>query len=312
MELDYGKQKSVADGKIQQSPQYQEPLLDRTSDVEPASDEHRGTPSSWILQTTAIVEALIIVALVIALLLAHRSSSPGSGSPAPSPVIALRSQQSVLVAAGYKTNNVVSGPTWSKVTGDGIFALDVEHKRVFASAAGYEILLDGTYVYSYFPKTPSVMGPHCRRYTNSIKPTRAVHHFLSFIDQYMCQWINPSPCSWSSIIEFYARFKYTATVPQGSPEMEEIDVYWQNFSISTDPVWPGGGPFAKTVELQFGRESGFMTHLAHWTSNQRNPPFSESVYDISHSDDNAFNITGDVDASLFVPRDYWGNCTLIA
>ena len=114
---------------------------------------------------------------------------------------------------------------WKTTSGEGVFALEVERKRAFASASGIELLIDGTYIYSYNPNIPLQIGPRCRRYTNAIKPTTTVPPLLSFLDQYYCQWINPSPCSWSSIVAFYSRLKFKAAVPQGSPQTEEVSVF---------------------------------------------------------------------------------------
>jgi hypothetical protein len=229
---------------------------------------------------------------------------PGDGGAHNIQVARPVSQSSVLVAKGYATNSVTHGPAWERTQGIGRFAMDAENHRVLATIPGAAVLLLQDAVYVFNGNTPSSLGSSCRKYMHgAVRPTKLIHPMLSFLDQYMCAWVNPSPCSWSSVLRFYAGLRHTARVQQGSAM---IDVYWSHFNITTQ--LPFRASVEKTVELQYD-STGVMTHLSHWTSDQSKPPFLSNA-DITHSDDDAVNISTSFDDSIFEPDATW-NCTVI-
>lgn len=219
------------------------------------------------------------------------------------------SQASTLVAHGFAVDNVVSGPSWTATGGVGRFAMDAEHHRVWATIPFQSILLLEDAVYVHNEATPEDLGPKCRKYLGGEvrrgAHVKGLHPLLSYLDQYFCQWIQPSPCSWASVLNFYKNLNHTATVTQGS---STIDVFWTNYNISIDSELPFASSFPKTVELQYNAD-GVLTHLSHWTSNQKSPPFRQNS-DISHSDDDVWNITRDVSNIQWKPDPLW-NCTVV-
>ena len=243
-------------------------------------------------RATVILVLRLLLSSALALGLAADAGTATKFNP-PSPIRPpLVSQASVLVANGIATDDVAHGPTWTATSGVGYFAIDAARRRVRASIPFQTLLLLEDAAYVHLEQTPAALGPKCRKYLGGAVRTGSdvpgIHPLLSFLDQYFCQWIQPSPCS------------------QGR---NTIDVFWTSFNITVETKLPFASSFPKTLELHYDVD-GVLTHLSHWTSNQKSPPFSQ-VADISHSDDNVWNITRDIsDPLLWVPDPTW-NCTIV-
>ena len=242
------------------------------------------------------------------------------------PIAAPATFYAVLDAAAWSMDDVFAG-NWSRnrgSDGDGELAINAETKQVYASVVGtFEILLDTPNDVAFINWHTDGPMKGCRQYPNAttrgIAPTQGVPMIANWFDYYMCQWLNPGPCSWAHVEAFYSRLKYSATVPLGAgAARRSVDVYWQNYDIDMNypDVYPckAGfcGSFPKTVELQFGAVgdayAGVIEHLSHWTANQNSPPFPSTKENINHSDDVAMNITLTPPAWIFKPRADW-KCT---
>ena len=80
---------------------------------------------------------------------------------------------------------------------------------MFASTPDVEILLHvpNSVVYVWLKA-----ANYCTAYAGAaVRPTNLVPRPVSFLNQYFCQWLNPSPCSWDSVMAFYSSLVYAAT-----------------------------------------------------------------------------------------------------
>ena len=280
--------------------------------------------------TTIVVGAGIVLAAGTPATAAGPSAAAGT-----TPVAAPATFYAVLSAAAWPMGDVFQGPWARGADGAGRLAIHAATKQVYASIEGaYEILLDSPNDAAYVNwKSGPFKG--CRKYPGAtIKPTRGVG-IANWMDYYMCQWVNPSPCSWASVETFYKNLRYTTTVPLGggSSAVRWVDVFWTNFTVDMNHPdvyacaqgWCGTYP--KTVELQYGAASaaggganaapggaanpyaGVIEHLSHWTANQDMPPFRDKDA-INHSDDVAVNISLALPEGIFEPGADW-NCTVV-
>ncbi len=91
----------------------------------------------------------------------------------------------------------------------GYIAQSVENRTIFASTPDVEILLHvpNDIVYVWLKN-----ARYCTAYAGAaVRPTTLVPPPVNFLNQYFCQWLNPSPCSWGSVSAFYSSLVHAAT-----------------------------------------------------------------------------------------------------
>jgi hypothetical protein len=226
-----------------------------------------------------------------------------------------------LNASGFTTDDVLLGPVWSPSEGVGFLAQNSTTRQVYASAGGIEVLLDtpGNFVYVY-----NSMAKSCFKYEGaSVRPlpvsssTNQNMATLSFVNQYFCSWIYPSPCSWNSVENYLIGLVHSGTMQIGT---QSIHNFWRNYTISvaqkftdaTGNIQEMSGSYPKTVILQYA-DDGTLIHLSHWTGSQNEFPFYKP-YSLAHSDDQGVNIrthSESSSSSTYLPRADWGQCTLV-
>ena len=130
------------------------------------------------------------------------------------------------------------------VTGTGVFAMDALKQQLYTSAEGNELLLDspGNALYIYNP----TFG--CTKYNGAkVYPADATalpNNQQNTFNQYFCQWVYPSPCSWTSVEGFFGSLAYSQSVPlnynvaKGNVKGSAVDIFTKQFNITVQRPIP--------------------------------------------------------------------------